>query len=502
MLTLRHSLALLFCLLLPLSTAACVSEDALFPAPPSSGTSGSSSLSLDTSIKPATQVSAASAAPARQRTLPDFANWMPDVVTAATQVSLPPLPTVGSPELALELDEVYARQTGLTDQIRERVNAWEASGLLRWNEIARQLVARNGTPPPRAARIYALLGVTHYLTLQAVHTWQTRLQRQAPAQLDARIQALGGAAAMSSCPSEAAALAAAAQAILQFSFPTETYAIGQSALEHKESRIWAGQNVRSDLVAGDVIGRAVAAKVLERARADGADEAGKLWAGSVPDLPGAWHSADQTPPLLPKWGQVQPWFMTSSAQFRAPPHPAPTTPAFIAAVNEVRDIAATRTAEQTRIALYWADGAGTGTPPGHWNQIASDVIKQQAIDPLRAAKMLAILNMAMMDAGIAVWETKYHYWLLRPSMSEPSIRLAVSLPNFPSYTSGHSGFSGAASEVLAHFVPEQAMQFRQMAEEASISRVYGGIHYRFDCEEGLKQGRKIAVLALAAAAIY
>ena len=417
---------------------------------------------------------------------------------AATQSPLPQLPALNSPELKLELDEIYTLQTRLNDQIRERVQFWDTSGVLRWNEIARQLVARTGTPPPKAARVYALLSVAHYLTLQAVHDWQTRLKRQTPAQLDTRIQALGKGSNAGSCPSEDAAVAAAAQAVLQFLFPGEAYAIGQSALEHKESRIWAGQNVRSDLAAGDAIGRAVALKVLEHARADGAAEASAPWTGSVPNLPGAWYSLSQTPPLLPNWGQVQPWFMTRSDQFRAPPHPAPGTPAFVAAVNEVRDIATTRTAEQTRIALYWADGAGTSTPSGHWNQIASAAITHHEIDSLQAAKILAILNMAMMDAGIAVWETKYHYWLLRPSMSDPTITLVMSLPNFPAYTSGHSGFSGAASEVLAHFLPTQATQFRLMAEEASVSRVYGGIHYRFDCAEGLTQGRKIAALAIAA----
>src|SRR5262249_21691528 len=151
-----------------------------------------------------------------------------------------------------------------------------------------------------------------------------------------------------------------------------------------------------------------------------------------------------------------------------------------------------RTPEQLKIAVFWGDAPGTPTPPGHWNGVAAELIAKQrasaprteALAELSAARTMAILNMAVMDAGIACWDSKYYYWYLRPSHADPTITLPVGLPNFPSYPSGHSTFSGAAAEVLDYFFPSEKARFDAMAEEASMSRIYGGIHYRFDGEQG------------------
>ena len=110
--------------------------------------------------------------------------------------------------------------------------------------------------------------------------------------------------------------------------------------------------------------------------------------------------------------------------------------------------------------------------------------------------MVAILNMAMFDALIASWDTKYFYLVPRPSMMAPDIDEPLGLPEHPSYTSGHSAISGAAEGVLSVAFPEAAEEFHRLAEEASASRYYAGIHYRFDGEQGLIQGRKVAELTL------
>jgi hypothetical protein len=178
-------------------------------------------------------------------------------------------------------------------------------------------------------------------------------------------------------------------------------------------------------------------------------------------------------------------------QLRPPPPPAIDSPQFKAALAEVRRISDTRTPEQLRIAQFWADGAGTYTPPGHWNDIACGYIVERDLSELRAARALALMNMAVMDAGICCWDTKYAYWLLRPYQADPAITTPVGKPNFPAYTSGHATFSGAASEVLAFLFPHHKNEVRQMAEEAALSRLYGGIHFRFDNEVGLESGRGI-----------
>jgi membrane-associated phospholipid phosphatase len=103
--------------------------------------------------------------------------------------------------------------------------------------------------------------------------------------------------------------------------------------------------------------------------------------------------------------------------------------------------------------------------------------------------------MAIMDAGIACWDTKYHYMVSRPSQVDPAITTPVGLPNFPAYPSAHASFSGAGAGVLGYLFPAQKAWLGERAEEAALSRVYGGIHYRFDGEAGLAQGRAVAELA-------
>jgi membrane-associated phospholipid phosphatase len=110
---------------------------------------------------------------------------------------------------------------------------------------------------------------------------------------------------------------------------------------------------------------------------------------------------------------------------------------------------------------------------------------------------LALVNVAMMDAGIAAWDAKYTYWSIRPSEADPAITTPIGLPNFPSYVSGHAAFSGAAAEVLGYAFPAERAQLTAQADEAAMSRLYAGIHYRFDSEVGLRVGRAVGALAVA-----
>jgi membrane-associated phospholipid phosphatase len=104
--------------------------------------------------------------------------------------------------------------------------------------------------------------------------------------------------------------------------------------------------------------------------------------------------------------------------------------------------------------------------------------------------------MSLMDAAIVCWDAKYTYYNPRPSQVDPSIKTLTGLPNFPSYTSGHSTFSGAAAEILGYLVPARKEVFTSMAQEASISRLYGAIHYRSDCTVGLASGKKVGEYAV------
>jgi hypothetical protein len=123
-------------------------------------------------------------------------------------------------------------------------------------------------------------------------------------------------------------------------------------------------------------------------------------------------------------------------------------------------------------------------------------VERYSLDEKRSIQVFALLNMALMDAGIGCWDAKYTYWLIRPSQADPAVTTPVGLPNFPSYVSGHATFSGAAATLLGAVFPSASRDLQTMAEEAAMSRLYGGIHYRFDNEEGLKLGRRIGALAV------
>jgi membrane-associated phospholipid phosphatase len=114
---------------------------------------------------------------------------------------------------------------------------------------------------------------------------------------------------------------------------------------------------------------------------------------------------------------------------------------------------------------------------------------------VRMARTMALLGTAEMDAGIACWETKFYYYTPRPQQF--GLKTSIGLPNFPSYTSGHSTFSAAAATILGYIFPEKATVFDAQATESSNSRVYGLIHYRVDCSMGLAHGKKIGEYAIA-----
>ena len=354
--------------------------------------------------------------------------------------------------------------------------AQRASHTLQWNATARALVAARQMNPPLASRVYALLAVAQHATLVAAAG-----PEEAPGAT--RPLSLG------------AALVAASADVLRQLVPGDAAPI--AAFERRDLDALAASGVLpEDITAGAALGRRIAERVLQHAASDGSKAA---WKGSVPDTPGAWYSSDvpAAPPMLPQWSAVRTWLMDGPSQFRPPPPPAFGSPAFQAAVAEVRQIADARTEEQLWIAHYWADAPGSHTPPGHWNRIATILMNRDEVTERQATRGLALLNMALMDAGIACWDAKYEYWVLRPWQADPGITVPLMKPNFPSYVSGHASFSGAASAVLEDLFPLDAADVRAMAEEAAISRLYGGIHYRFDNDRGLELGRRIGQLAIA-----
>ena len=145
---------------------------------------------------------------------------------------------------------------------------------------------------------------------------------------------------------------------------------------------------------------------------------------------------------------------------------------------------------------FWATGYGAGGPAGWFGNVATSLAARQNLDERRTARLLAVLHMAVMDASIGCYEAKYSYWYARPYQFDPAIMVPVTRPNFPSYPSAHSCLSSAAAGVLSSFFPSAADELDAMVEEAGISRIYAGLHFRFDITAGQTLGFAVADLAL------
>jgi len=206
-------------------------------------------------------------------------------------------------------------------------------------------------------------------------------------------------------------------------------------------------------------------------------------------------------PLEPNAEHWRTWVLKDGAELEPPPPPPYGSKQFWAEVDEVRRVAAALTPEQKRIAEDWNLYLGSVTPGGVWNLHAKKLVLEAGMDPEQTARVFGVLNVAMMDAFITCWHAKFKWWLERPvtvirEKLDPSFLPHVITPAFPSYVSAHSTVSGAAAEVLAAFFPSHAEELRGMAHEASMSRLYGGIHYRSDNEEGVALGERVGKRAV------
>jgi hypothetical protein len=317
-------------------------------------------------------------------------------------------------------------------------------------------------PAPVLFRVYTLLSVAQYAAIDAAKN-----NRNASSDL---------------------AVANASAAILTGLF-TDSMVRASIARElaRDVERAGTGSRAKELSLASKRIGEDVAGRVVAWAPQFNFVSA---WNGTIPAGPGMWRSAPGMPPLGINLASSRAWLLDSASRFRPGSPPAYGSAAWQAALDEVKRIARGRTAEQTRIAQKW-DAVDPWAP---WNETASAALRRHHASNSEAARVLAVMNIAASDAIIACFEAKYHYWSVRPSQADTTLVLAdsVGLPNFPSYPSGHACSAGAFDAVLGHFFPDDRAEFTRIAEEQAMSRLYGGIHYRFDNDTGLELGRIVA----------
>jgi membrane-associated phospholipid phosphatase len=193
------------------------------------------------------------------------------------------------------------------------------------------------------------------------------------------------------------------------------------------------------------------------------------------------------------------WVLASGGQYRPSAPPAYRSPAWEAELAGVQEAVTRRTPAQEAAVQFWAGGPGTATPAGMWIEIARDLIVRDGLDALHAARVLALISVAMADGFICCWDAKYTYWTERPITADPSLDVLIPTPPFPSYTSGHSTISTAAATVLGHLFPADEDALLERADEAKRSRLWAGIHFPIDTEMGALGGGIIGRLVVARA---
>jgi hypothetical protein len=335
---------------------------------------------------------------------------------------------------------------------------------VQWNEFASELVARNQVGQYAALRTFAYVNLAMNNAIVAANANAVR-------------------------PEGAAAGAAAA--MLGHLLPKEEKAI---SVRFDAETAALGAPHRANFVSGVEIGRAAAADVIAMARTD---RSGAPFTGVPPTGEDKWSSLT-TPPSAPmgaQLGGVRTFLMTSASEFRAPPPPPLKSTEFLTTLEEVRRISESRSYEQLRYARYWENLTGAFTA-GVWNDFARQMISARGLGEAESARVLALMHMAGFDAILACHESKYVYWVPRPTQVDPKIQLAVGVPNHPSYPSNHACISGAMGLVLDAQFPSERGRFAAMARQAGESRIYGGIHYRIDVDEGMNIAQKIASRAM------
>ncbi|MEG4169960.1 MULTISPECIES: chemotaxis protein CheB [unclassified Microcoleus] len=383
-------------------------------------------------------------------------------------------------------------------------NQLSGNPVIEWNGVTLNAVRTASTAPPLASRNMAMVHAAIYDAVNSVS------KKYSPYQVN--IDAPAGTSAE-------AATAAAAHRVLVNLYPAQAATFNE-VYASSLAKITDGK-AKQD---GIALGQQVADQIISSRSTDGITKV-------VPYTPktdlGSWVP---TPPALaaalaPQWGQVTPFAITSGSQFRPAGPPALDSAKYAEEVNYVKEIgksdSLTRTPDQTVIAKFWANGAGTFTPPGHWNQIAEETATLTGQSLEDSARLFALLNIALADAAISCWDAKYEYNSWRPvtairqadtdnnpdTTADAQWTPLLTTPPFPEYTSGHSTFSGAADPVMSSVFGSDYgfadrgdrsvntlrtyKNFSEAADESGMSRLYGGIHFMSANVNGLSAGRNV-----------
>lgn len=388
--------------------------------------------------------------------------------------------------------------------------------VLQWIGIMNDSVLAGGSSPLASTRVTALVAASMFDAVNGIHPQYRSLY--------VRPNAPGYA-------SRRAAAVQAAYVVLSAVYPTQAGTLGPKR-DASIAAISATERAKS-VDAGVAWGQSVASAILALRSTDGIAPppppfVGVLGMETAASAVGVWRPT----PLLnatgagPQFATMTPWVMTRASQFRLPPPNAVTSPEYAADYNEIKTMGvysgSQRTDDQSELVLFWASNT-----PLSWNRVAADLSASRGLSLIENAHLFALLNVAMADAAIACWDSKYRYVFWRPitairlgdtdgnARTDPDPAwvpwldaLPPGTPAHPEYPSGHSTVSGSAAYILAAKFGENTAfsvtseiqpgttrsfsTFSAATAEIADARVFGGIHFRTSCVRGNALGQSVA----------
>src|SRR5688500_17700640 len=374
-----------------------------------------------------------------------------------------------------EIADVISRQQNLDAAAKQEITYWNAGAPgYRWHEMMNKLwtvdTGRYG------ALANMLLGTAIYDATIAAWATKYAYNRPRPFVADGKIKAYTIKPESPSYPCEHSVAAGVAVTILSKFYPKLADSVNRMAQQLMASRIAAGVAFPSDTKAGFDLGKRIAEKEIEHTK-DFVSTA--QWDGKIPDKPGLWRGKFA---MYPMAGQNKTVVLESGSEFRPGPPPD-----FAKEMEEMKKYK--QTSRSLSNAFYWANQS--------WfmDNLTKKMFEQNLqMNPPRAARINAVVNVASYDAFIACWDAKYAYWGIRPSQYDTTYRPAILMtPPFPGYPSGHAAISGTMAEIYSYFFPDEKELFHQKAKEAAESRFQAGIHFRSDNDVALVLGKKVAV---------
>lgn len=435
--------------------------------------------------------------PAELRVDAGASRWAPLAVTDLDTLTVAEPPAPGSAQFRAELDELKALQARRGDADLKEIETWNAQAApLAWSAMTDQLLIEAGTAPPRAARALAIVHAAMFDATVAAWKAKATYSRALPKAYESSLNPVAGDEGIPSYPSEHAAIAGAAAAALAYVFPEREADLQAQARKAAETRLMAGANLRSDVEAGLALGQEVAKRIIAARDTDGSH---LPRTGAIPPSAGQWDHAKAMEPYAGSW---RTWLLDSGSQFRLGAPAAPDSPDLQAELAEVlREVQSLPQhpwkLEQAR---YW----NFDVPAIIWSKRAQKLSKLYRLSTPQTARVLAVLAAIEADTFIACWDTKYVVLRPRPSHLDPTLPVGTAerpampfpTPPHPSYPSGHSAASMAAATYLATVFPDDSRELYDEANQAAMSRLYAGIHFRSDNADGMALGKRCAEFML------